>query len=254
MSLRAEHEIKHGRKLASDHTELIWGWGTPAGRRRAERRANLIALASKLEAGAQALEIGCGTGLFTEMFARTGAQLIAVDVSPDLLEKAKARNLPERQVQFINKRFEDCDMEGPFDAVIGSSVLHHLDLESSIIKIFNLLKLGGIMSFAEPNMLNPQVFAERKFRNWFPHVSQDETAFVRWKLRAILQKTGFEEIEITPFDWLHPSTPVRIINIIEHLGRRLEKTAVLREFAGSLLIHARRPWSCQDSFVTSEPS
>jgi 2-polyprenyl-3-methyl-5-hydroxy-6-metoxy-1,4-benzoquinol methylase len=165
---------------------------------------------------------------------------MAVDISPNLLEKAMARNLPTHQVRFINKRFEDCNVDGPFDAVIGSSVLHHLDLELSLVKIFELLKPGGIMSFAEPNMLNPQVFMERKFRQWFPNVSPDETAFVRWKLQVILLKTGFEKIRITPFDWLHPSTPAKLINIIKQLSHGLEKIPFFREFAGSLHIYACR--------------
>lgn len=161
---RSQHEIEHGRKLAQDDTELLWGWGTPAGRLRAQRRANLIANGAHLQPGIQALEIGCGTGMFTEMFAETGANLVAVDISSDLLEKASKRNLPPDKVQFLERRFEDCEVEAPFDAVIGSSILHHLDLEAALTKIYVLLKPGGIMSFAEPNMLNPQVFIMFKFR------------------------------------------------------------------------------------------
>src|SRR5438270_13417090 len=82
---RAKHEILHGRKLALGHAETTWGWGTPAGKLRADRRAELIARGARLCPGMRALEIGCGTGLFTEWFARTGADIIAVDISPDLL-------------------------------------------------------------------------------------------------------------------------------------------------------------------------
>jgi 2-polyprenyl-3-methyl-5-hydroxy-6-metoxy-1,4-benzoquinol methylase len=31
------------------------------------------------------LEIGCGTGNFTELFAKTGADIIAVDISQELI-------------------------------------------------------------------------------------------------------------------------------------------------------------------------
>ena len=73
------------------------------------------------------LEVGCGTGMFTEMFANRGAEIVAVDISPDLLKKARARGLAN--VKFCEKRFEDCDLDGSFDAVIGSSTLHHLDVK-----------------------------------------------------------------------------------------------------------------------------
>ena len=241
MDLRSKHEIQHGEFLAAEDVELAWGWGTPAGRARATRRAQLVAEGAQLGPGVYALEVGCGTGMFTEMFAQTGAQLVAVDISPSLLEKARARGLPSSQVQFLEKRFEDCNVEGPFDAVIGSSVLHHLELASALSKIYELLKPGGIMSFAEPNLLNPQVFVERTFRKWFPYVSPDETAFMRWRLRGDLIRAGLEKIEVTPFDWLHPATPASMINSVRALGSCLERVPLLRNFAGSLHIRACRP-------------
>jgi len=241
MNSRATHEIRHGELLAGQDTELIWGWGTPAGRLRARRRAELIGKGAKLGPGVLALEIGCGTGMFTEMFARTGARIIAVDISPDLLKKANARGLPEDRVRFLQRRFEDCDVEGPFDAVIGSSILHHLEPEPTYAKIYELLKPGGVMSFAEPNMLNPQVFMERKLRRLFPYVSPDETAFVSWKLRRALRQKGFVDVEITPYDWLHPSVPRPFIRLVSVVGRAFETIPLLRELAGSLYIRAVRP-------------
>jgi SAM-dependent methyltransferase len=241
MSGLAEHEIHHGELLASKDTELIWGWGTPAGRVRATRRAKLIERGAKLGPNVHVLEIGCGTGIFTEMFSQTGAQIVAVDISPDLLKKAYVRNLPKDTVRFMEKRFEDCDVDGPFDAVVGSSILHHLELEKALQRIYELLKPGGVISFAEPNMLNPQVFAERKFRKLFPYVSPDETAFVRWTFKGTLQKASFTDIEITPFDWLHPSVPRSLIGLVSVMGRTLETIPFLREFSGSLYIRAIRP-------------
>lgn len=241
MNTRAEHEIAHGQYLAKHDTELLWGWATPAGRLRAQRRANLVATGARLAPGTRVLEIGCGTGMFTEMFLSTGSFIVAVDLSEDLLRKARARQLPEDRVCFVEKRFEDCDVDGPFDAIIGSSILHHLDLGEALPAILRLLKPNGIMSFAEPNMLNPQVWAERKFSRFFPRVSPDETAFVRWKLRRTLQKAGFRNIEIMPFDWLHPSVPRFLIGPTSAMGRRLEETPILREFSGSLYIKAVRP-------------
>lgn len=240
MSLRKKNEIEHGKKLSGMDTEHVWGWDSVAGQLRAKRRADLIASAANLKPGVIALEIGCGTGLFTEMFARTGANLVAVDVSMDLIKKAKLRNIPKDQVEFIGKAFEDCDEEGPYNAVIGSSVLHHLDIEPALSRIKELLKPGGILSFAEPNMLNPQVFAERHFRRFFSYVSEDETAFVMHKLKNSLQKTGFKNIQITPFDWLHPSIPSPLVNPIASIGETLEKIPFLRAFAGSLFIFAQK--------------
>jgi 2-polyprenyl-3-methyl-5-hydroxy-6-metoxy-1,4-benzoquinol methylase len=243
-SILVEQEIKHSNLLSQSDPELIWNWNTPAGQLRAKRRAEKIIQGSRLGPGVNALEIGCGTGMFTEMFSQSGANITAVDISPDLLKKARTRNLPYDRVLFLERRFEDCDIHGPFDVVIGSSVLHHLEIETALIKIYSLLKPGGFMCFAEPNMLNPQVFIERKFRFLLPcfwYISPDETAIVRWKFRDFLLKIGFEKIKIMPFDWLHPATPVPLIRLIGKIGKLLEITPVFREFAGSLYIQCQRP-------------
>ena len=242
---RANREISHGQWLAEQNTEAVWGWGTPAGRLRAQRRANLILAGAGIDANSRVLEIGCGTGLFTEKFAATGARIFAVDISPELLAKARLRNLPPAEVTFCERRFEDCDAEGPFDAVIGSSILHHLDLDPSIGRMKELLKKGGRISFAEPNMLNPQVFLERRFHllPMFSYTSPDETAFVRWRLARKLREAGFDQITIRPFDWLHPGTPRPLIGLVKTIGRVIESTPAVREFAGSLYIKAALPYS-----------
>jgi 2-polyprenyl-3-methyl-5-hydroxy-6-metoxy-1,4-benzoquinol methylase len=237
---RFANEIDHSRYLATSSPEDLWGWGGPAGRLRAQRRAELIVAGAKIGPGSRVLEIGCGTGLFTEHFAESGADIVAVDLSPELLDLARRRGL-ERRVQFLERNFEDCDAEGPFDAVIGNSVLHHLDLDQAWRKIHSLLKPGGRISFAEPNMLNPQVYAERHFQRFFPYVSPDETAFVRWALARTLKDNGFSGVRITPFDWLHPATPATLIPLLLCIGRVIESTWVAREFSGSLAIWGRRP-------------
>jgi len=242
-TIRARNEIDHGRKLAAEGAEEVWGWSTPAGLRRAARRGKWIAEGAGLKPGMHVLEIGCGTGNFTEVFAGYGPRVIAVDISGELLVQARERGLPENRVSFLEKRFEDCDLDGPFDAVIGSSVLHHLDIAASLAKIYDLLRPGGVLSFAEPNMLNPQI-AVQKNVSWIKKRlgdSPDETAFVRWRLAAQLRKLGFTNIRLTPFDWLHPQTPRPLIGAVSLLGRCAERVPLLREFAGSLFIRTRKP-------------
>jgi 2-polyprenyl-3-methyl-5-hydroxy-6-metoxy-1,4-benzoquinol methylase len=237
---RVANEIAHGRRLAAGVPEELWGWGTPAGRVRARRRAALILEHAGVGPSSRILEVGCGSGLFTELFAESGAEIVALDLSPELLALARRRGLPQR-VRFVEQCLEEFDRETGFDAVVGSSVLHHLDLVPALRRAFALLAPGGRLSFAEPNMLNPQIFAERTFRRWFPQVSPDETAFVKPRLRRQLHAAGFEDVDIEPFDWLHPSVPEAWIGAVSRLGACLERLWGVREFAGSLRIAARRP-------------
>ena len=243
MLYKERNEIRHGRKLSVSNPELIWGWATPAGKVRAKRRAAMIINGGHLQSEKKILEIGCGTGLFTEMFASSRCQIIAVDISQELLEKAKKRNLPKNQVRFLAKSFELCADDESFDAIIGSSILHHLDIDSALTQIFNLLKPGGYTCFAEPNMLNPQIFIQKKIpiiKKWMGD-SPDETAFRASQIRKKMRLSFFTEINIIPFDWLHPATPSLMIPVVEQIGFILEKIPVIKEFAGSLLIMGRRP-------------
>jgi hypothetical protein len=126
--------------------------------------------------------------------------------------------------------------------VIGNSILHHLDLDVALPKILSLLRPGGTMSFAEPNMLNPQIVLQKNVP-WLKRRlgdSPDETAFVRWQLLRSLLGAGFEDVLISPFDWLHPSTPPVMIPFVSGIGSYLEKFPGLREFAGSLLLRGQR--------------
>lgn len=240
--MKAISEIRHGEKLAKGDPERIWGWQTPAGHIRATRRAKLITHTACLRPGMNVLEIGCGTGLFTEFFASAGVNLVAVDISKDLLEIASNRNLPKDRVRFIEARFEELETNNYFDAVIGSSILHHLDVRKSLTKIFSFLKHGGVLCFAEPNMLNPQILIQKNI----PAIkkimgdSPDETAFIRFRFKNLLKEAGFDMISIEPFDWLHPAVPGRLITVVQLMGDVFEKTPLLREFAGSLLISGRK--------------
>jgi SAM-dependent methyltransferase len=238
---RAQHEIEHGKKLSAAGAENTWGWGTPAGQVRAHRRAEAIVRAADLQPGMRVLEIGCGTGNFTEKFAASGAQILAIDISEDLLAEARRRDLPN--VTFLCTPFEALASDAQFDAVIGSSILHHLEIGPALQEIFRLLKPGGVMSFAEPNMANPQIMLQKNVP-WIKERvgdSPDETAFFRGRLARVMRQIGFVGIRIVPSDWLHPALPAAWIPAMQKIEAVLEKIPLLREIAGSLYLSAHRP-------------
>jgi ubiquinone/menaquinone biosynthesis C-methylase UbiE len=240
---RLAREIEHHRKIA-ETAEIIWNWDSPAGRRRAERRAALFIEHAQLEPGRRALELGCGTGVFLERAARSGAEIRGLDLSGDLLAKARARLATSRNVTLDQGNAEAMPYpDAHFDAVYGSSVLHHLDLDQALRESYRVLKSGGRVVFAEPNIINPQVavmFHLGLTKEYFG-VSPDEMAFSRFRARASLQRSGFSEIQVDPFDFLHPATPPAWLGCVAGLGSLLERVPLVREVAGSLLLRARKP-------------
>jgi SAM-dependent methyltransferase len=132
--------------------------------------------------------------------------------------------------------------DGSFDAVVGSSILHHLDVGRAIDEMYRVLRPGGRIAFAEPNMMNPHIAFERStpvIRKWMG-VSPAETAFFRWRVAARLREAGFSEVRVEPFDFLHPAVPQPLIPVMRGVGGLLERIPFAREIAGSLIISARR--------------
>jgi len=238
MQERIAKEIQHGRFLSEHGAGEIWNWESPAGKLRWARRVKM--LSRHLRPGMSVLELGCGTGYFTRELARSGADIVAIDVSPELLEIAKA-NCSTPNVRYeIHNAYELSYPDAGFDSVVGSSVLHHLELEEALGEIYRVLKPGGTIYFTEPNMLNPQI-AIQKNVPWIKRKlgdSPDETAFFRWPLRRLLEQKGYREVRIEPFDFLHPKTPVPLVDRLDALSRFLENIPVISEFAGSLYIRA----------------
>ena len=238
-------EIAHGQAIATTAGEDVWNWSSPAGRLRLRQRVDLFVRSLGLDHRAKrALELGCGTGLYTEPMATHCAGLVATDISDALLEQAR-RKLAGAAVTFVRQDLEAIEPElvgRDFQVVFGCSVLHHLDLDTTLPQLKRILAPGAELAFSEPNLLNPQVqlmfsrfeWARRKWAT-----SATEMAFYPWELRSIFTRHGFDVIELFTFDFLHPSIPPRLLPVAQSLNRLLERTPGLRLLGGSCFIHAR---------------
>lgn len=238
MESRILREIEHGRHLLKHGAGEIWNWEGPAGRQRWQRRVQM--LTSHVRQGMKILEIGCGTAYFTRELAKTAALITAIDISPDLLEEARL-NCPFPNVTFETQNaYALTYPDNAFDSVVGSSVLHHLEIDEGLRQIYRVLRPGGLIVFTEPNMLNPQIAVQKNVPAVKRRVgdSPDETAFFRWSLRRRLERAGFHQVRVTPFDFLHPKTPQAWISLIQKLDRLAERLPLIREIAGSLYIRA----------------
>jgi trans-aconitate methyltransferase len=69
--------------------------------------------------GERILDLGCGDGRLTERIAAAGAEVVAVDASPAMVEAARSRGLDARVMSA-----DALDFDAEFDAVFSNAVLH----------------------------------------------------------------------------------------------------------------------------------
>jgi len=103
--------------------------------------------------GMAVLDAGCGTGIFSAIFARNGAgRVVGIDISPGSLETA--RGLKEK-FNLANVSFERQDMlqlpfaDGTFDIVWAWGTVHHTtDPLRAISELARVLRPGGSIFLA----------------------------------------------------------------------------------------------------------
>jgi 2-polyprenyl-6-hydroxyphenyl methylase/3-demethylubiquinone-9 3-methyltransferase len=102
--------------------------------------------------GAHVLDVGCGAGLLSEALAGEGAEVMALDLAPELIEIAKLHLLesqatrPTLRVDFRVQSTEALAIERPasFDAIACMEMLEHVPDPGSVVRACaSLLKPGG---------------------------------------------------------------------------------------------------------------
>lgn len=221
-------------------TNNIRHWKTLAGKERWKRRVKM--LTSHITPEMKVLEVGCGTGNLTIELQKTGAEVVAIDISPNLINIAR-KNIKGDYIMFLMQNAHDLKFESNrFDTIIGSSILHHLNVDIALKEFYRVLKPNGSIYFTEPNMMNPQIAIQKNipFIKKLAGDSPNETAFFRWQLKKKLMKYGFKDIELKNFDFLHPSIPRILIPLVKYIGNIAESIPLIKEISGSIYIKAKK--------------
>ena len=93
-----------------------------------------------------ALEIGCGTGVFARLLAKKAGHVLALDLSPQMIYLAR-----ERSEQFTNIDFQVADVQsrefspGQFDCIVSIATLHHVPMGGILTKLKAALAPNGTL-------------------------------------------------------------------------------------------------------------
>ncbi|MBW8312793.1 MAG: bifunctional 2-polyprenyl-6-hydroxyphenol methylase/3-demethylubiquinol 3-O-methyltransferase UbiG [Rhizobium sp.] len=141
-------------------------WWDPQGPERPLHELNPVRLGYVRDrvalAGARVLDVGCGGGLLSEALAGEGAEVIALDLAPELIDVARLHLLESgRKVDYRLQSVESLaqEMPGAFDAITCMEMLEHVPDPGAVLQACaTLLRPGGTLLVSTLNR-TPAAFA-----------------------------------------------------------------------------------------------
>ena len=102
-------------------------------------------LLSLVPAGAgSVLDVGCGLGRLTVKLAIPNREVTGVDLSPEMIARARKAGRATRRLMFLCGDFLERDFTAQqFDCVISAAALHHMPEDVAVPRMVELLRPGG---------------------------------------------------------------------------------------------------------------
>jgi peptidoglycan-N-acetylglucosamine deacetylase len=164
--------------------------------RNTEQRLFLARAPALFQGSERVLEVGAGTGIFTLEIARRSREVVAADISGNMLEllEKKARAEGIGNIAPVKGNVETMELKGPFSVVCAFSSLEYLtDLPGFFVKLSQEVEPGGALYF---------ITARSSFFRFFTQLGNAMRqglwlkAHSRREIESMLKAAGFEEIRI----------------------------------------------------------
>jgi trans-aconitate 2-methyltransferase len=115
--------------LYEDKHAFVWRHG-----------ASLVDLLAP-QSGERILDLGCGTGHLTADIAKTGAMVVGLDHSTEMLAQARTAY---PQIEFLQGDARDFVFDRPFDGIFSNAMLHWVRPPDAVVRrVRDALKPGG---------------------------------------------------------------------------------------------------------------
>jgi SAM-dependent methyltransferase len=155
---------------------------------------------------ARILEVGCGTGRTACHLAKLGYAVTAVDLRPDMLEKARFRaETEEVSIQLVEGNIEQLPFtDGSFDIVLAESVSLFADTQRALSEYARVLSNDGMLYDRE---MFASVPLDEKLADQIGRYYGIERLWTEGQWRIMLEKAGFHGVELlhpgkfAEFDW-----------------------------------------------------
>lgn len=161
-----------------------------------QANARLIAAFVRLSGlphGARVADLGCGSGVFTELLRRAGYTSIGLDISPKLVALGR-RKYPG--LELIEGDAENLPFDSEsLDGVLLSGLIHHFpDPRRLAAEVRRVLKPSGRFVAFDPNRMNPFMWLYRDRASPFYSpvgVTENERPILAWRVAEVFRNEGF---------------------------------------------------------------
>lgn len=159
-----------------------------------ERVADIVLRLSGLPKGARIADLGCGSGVFSEVLQRRGYTCTGIDLSPNSVRMAR-KKYPG--IEFIEGDIENLPFnDASFDGVFFGGVLHHFrDRSRCATEAGRILKPGGKFVAFDPNRMNPFMYLYRDRTSPLYSsvgVTENERPVLAGEIAATFRDAGFK--------------------------------------------------------------
>lgn len=215
---------------------------------------------AQLDSQSHLLEIGCGPGKATLLFAERGYEILCIDPGPNLIGVA-AEKLHGYPVSFVNCLFEEWpEKSQAFDLVFSAQAFHWVPKDVGYAKAFKALKPGGYLALfwnrspTREDALHQQI--EAVYQRCAPEVikqtkpTSKEMAKDEMQQTAEIQASGyFQDLSLSRFLWSKRYSAEAYLGLLsthsdhillpaEHLECLLKGVGeVIERFGGSIELH-----------------
>lgn len=140
------------------------------------------------------VEFGCGSGRITIPLLQQNFTVLAIDISKKSLEALEQltktlslKGLRTATVLPKNRKY---------NVIVGADILHHIELDLYLPRLYKALEKGGKLIFSEPGALNPSWYIYLPlFYDW--GVEKGIMQCTYFNLKNKLKVCGFRKITIT---------------------------------------------------------
>ncbi|TWI48462.1 methyltransferase family protein [Pseudoduganella flava] len=156
----------------------------------------LGAMMGLMPEGGRLLDMGCGTGWTSVLFAKRGYDVIGQDLVPEAIEAG--RGLKQQNglanLDFVSGDYESLTFNEEFDVVVFFDCLHHaVDEVGALRSAYRALKPGGICITSEPGRGH-----ERRSRAVMEEFGVTERDMHPAKIIRAAKKVGFRSFSVHP--------------------------------------------------------